>query len=89
MKLYNILMFVVPFVMLIISLTLVFKLGYRVGYTEGRYGKENKENVKEYKNKLKPFKKTLKESEEERLFNISLQNIEAYDGTDRGQKEVK
>lgn len=89
MKLYNILMFIVPFIMLIVSFILIFKLGYRVGYAEGQYIREKKENVKEYKNKLQPFRKAVKESEEERLFNISLQNIESYDGTDKGQKEVK
>lgn len=89
MKLYNLLMFIASFGMLIISFAFMFKLGYRVGYAEGQYNKEKKENVKEYKNKLKPFKKPVRESEEERLFNISLQNIEAYDGTDRGQQEVK
>ena len=89
MKLYNILMFIVPFIMLIVSFILIFKLGYRVGYAEAQYIREKKENVKKYKNKIKPFKKSVKESEEERLFNISLQNIEAYDGTEKGQQEVK
>lgn len=86
---YNILMFIIPFFMLIISFILIFKLGYKVGYAEGLLNNEKKENEQKHNRIFKPFKKSVKESEEERLFNISLQNIESYDGSGRGQKEVE
>lgn len=89
MKLYNILMFIIPFTMLIVSFAFMFKLGYRVGHAEGLYTREKEL----HRNKQNPFKRVVKkpekESEEERLFNISLQNIENYDGSEKGQKEVK
>lgn len=67
----------------------VFLIGartYSVGYSDGRREREGKPPVKE---PFFPIKKKGKQAENTPYYDDILSNIDAYDGTETGQKKVR
>jgi hypothetical protein len=73
----------------IFILALVALFGVFFSYRQGLKDGKRIENNEELKPILKPPKKAVKESDEERRAKILFDNVNNYDGTAKGQKEVK
>ncbi|WP_294468927.1 hypothetical protein [uncultured Anaerofustis sp.] len=93
MDIYMILICFTVYVSLLLSAAFYsYKLGVKSGRDNGEEAKD-KEKKKERDLKLffgnKSTKMTKKEREELEKINIALNNIENYDGTRKGQREIR